>query len=307
MFGHWESQTRKLNRHYQSANALHEFNADLFESLLDYKSKSFGSKLKYLSQLGKIGDDNMYIVKTSGTLDGIIKDAKNKDAVVGNYNTVPIKLIANSGTALQSFYDRSNLLDGTDNKFYGEQITAVYLNGVYRAKDHDYDAKDYWWASNDVLSTHNPYPVNLDQQYGAYSECECFELHADPNLKLIKWFNSLPSSSKHDNSQLGNTEYIGSSLPTNGGENILNTTSSKVELTGGVNLDDQTGATIILTKGIADQYYTGDKAKSYQLPFIGATVFSTIKKRTYDVDPYLFYFITPTIFDEKGNVAQLAH
>lgn len=307
MHGQWQSQTRRLNRHYQSVDDLGVFNANLFKSLLSYKSPSFGSKLKYLSQLGKIGDDNMYIVKASGTLDGIIKDAGNKDAVVGNYNTVPIKLIANSGEALQNFYDRDNRLDGTDDKFYGEQITAVFLNQEYRAKDLEYDVKNFWYASNDNYNTNNPYPINLDQDYGGSASSQVFELHADPKIKLIKWFEALTSSSKHDASQLGNKEYIGSALPTSGGYNVFNYPSSKVELTGGVSLDDQTGATITLTKGIANQDYTGNKAIDYLLPFIGSTVFSTITKNTYGKNAYLFYFVTPTIFDENGNVAQLEH
>lgn len=291
MFGHFVSETRKLNRHYQSEINLGLFNAIQTDNLLVYKGFKSLSQLSYSAIQGTIGGQNMYIIKGSMTLD---KEIKKDNNVIGNYNSVPYNLIANDGVAMDKLYDGQQQLTGTDKKFFGYQITTFYLN-----KDGRKDTSNYFIPGNYTQGV--LFPNNLEQLKAENPMFQAIDA-IDSGVYVPQYYFKLPKEQKHDTSQVGNKEYIGKM-----GEGTLLTLGSKVESSSVENTDDWSNASVTLTVGIPDNQYTGNNAISFQLPPIGISYFQTVASNVYGENFYLVYVITPTIYDDQGKVADLKH
>lgn len=150
MYGHWESQTRKLNRHYQSVKELIESllrDGERGYCKLSVKDKNpFSLPLKKgINITLKIGGNNMYITSKSTKVTKVHTEKMGRLAEGDWYFSDVVNLVNTDGVSIENLYDVNGLIEPSQNLYLGFQAQIF----VYRRKEGEYgpdaeiDAADY--------------------------------------------------------------------------------------------------------------------------------------------------------------------
>ena len=337
MYGHWFSDngTRKLNRHWQGEEILGFFN--MYHVINDGLSILMPKTTDHLSVLMKKSTGHLSVLMKKSTITLASKMVKSSNRMSIKMNKItesgkimyttrgkgkfkkvaksvatagPFNIITNSGDAFKKLYDNEDLLSTSTTRFLGFQVSVIYCDKSFNGGNgfSTYELKN-------MLSTPNfaplffPIPSGDGQQYPTAGYMSYQPLSVD----LVKFYNE---NCKHDLSQMGNTEYIGSDYMNTdyyGDFNMMGLIKSieMLSITKDLNNDSVLKGTEVGTEEIVmkisnnDFNATGDSVQQRRIPIIGKSILgipvSTGSGRCAD----LAYVFTPTVYDETGKIATL--
>ena len=337
MYGHWFSDngTRKLNRHWQGEEILGFFN--MYHVINDGLSILMPRSTDHLSVLMKKSTDHLSVLmkKSTTTLTSKMVKSNNRMSIKmtkitesgkimyttrgnGKFKKVaksvatagPFNIITNSGDAFKKLYDNEDLLSSSTTRFLGFQVSVLYCDKTYVGQTEGYSGFNTYGLKNmDANISPKFYPLSIgDNTYPASQYIDA----QPPSVDIIKLYNE---NCKHNLSQMGNTEYIGSDYINDdyyGDFNMmwLITSIDLLSITKDLNDDSVLNGTEVGTEEIVmkisnyDFNATGG-APQRMIPIIGKSILgiptSTGSGRCAD----LAYIFTPTVYDEKGNIATL--
>ena len=230
MYGHWfsENGTRKLNRHWQGEEILGFFN--MYHVINDGLSILMPRSTDHLSVLMKKSTDHLSVLmkKSTTTLTSKMVKSNNRMSIKmtkitesgkimyttrgnGKFKKVaksvatagPFNIITNSGDAFKKLYDNEDLLSTSTTRFLGFQVSVIYCDKKFN--------DGYGFSTNELKNmlaapafapSFFPLPSG-DSEYPTASYMS-YQTHS---VDLVKFYNE---NCKHNLSQLGNSEYIGS-------------------------------------------------------------------------------------------------
>ena len=336
MYGHWfsENGTRKLNRHWQGEEILGFFN--MYHVINDGLSILMPRSTDHLSVLMKKSTDHLSVLmkKSTTTLTSKMVKSNNRMSIKmtkitesgkimyttrgnGKFKKVaksvatagPFNIITNSGDDFKKLYDNEDLLSTSTTRFLGFQVSVLYCDKKFNGGNgFSTNALKNALATPEFAPSFFPLPSG-DSEYPTAS----YMSYQTPSVDLVKFYNE---NCKHNLSQLGNSEYIGSDYMNNDyydDFNMMNliTSIDLLSITEDLNDDSVLNGTEVGTEEIVmkisntDFNATGNGASERRIPIIGKSILgipvSTGSGRCAD----LAYIFTPTVYDEKGNIATL--
>lgn len=251
-----------------------------------------------LHGLGNVGGKDMYLIRNVKKGE-IIKCNKGAASRVDVYEL--------SGEEMKYFYDNGDLLSSTKSRYFGYQITA------YRTPP----TRTTGWERGKSWNSIIPGISNLFCPKDSNYVFASYLNDRDSSDEMVSAYKALTYEGlKHDTSQFGNTELVGTSelnntlmkLTYSVAEFKINTTD-KWSGTADVNTYEKMEGSFDWTSSISTNDYKAKEPKK-EMPAIGKTfVFATGSYSNYDTK-YInntVYFVTPTIYDNQGKVAKLKH
>ena len=195
MFGHWVSQTRKLNRHYQSVIRLGFWNAKKGNSKLQYNAVK--------TKKNKRGRKMVYKISKEIVLD---TEWIDKDIHIGAYNSKPVIIAGTQDTAMKGLSDKGKPLTGGANRFLGWQVTAFGVNPELDDEDVDKYARIGDTNSNSIALFPTIPGTNLSS---VLQEDISIAANNKNKANFLSLYNSGTKLTKHNIKQLNNIDFVG--------------------------------------------------------------------------------------------------
>ena len=288
MFGHWESQTRKLNRHYQSVMRLGFWNARKGKSKLNYAAVK--------TKKNKRGRKMVYKISKEIVLDTEWTDG---DKHIGAYNHDPVIIAGLKDTAMKGLSDIGKPLSGGANRFLGWQVTAFGLN----PEIDDEDVYKYARIKGDPNEIALfPTEPGTNMIYEIQKDISVVRSVKNQS-NFLSLYNSGKNIAKHDITQLNNVDFVGDNTPGQFFNGINGPYKPSMTIARGGATD--LGATVTLSQAVPDDAFM-DTENNKDIPIIGATVCLT----SWDgggARPRVVYILTPTVVDSTGHIVELTH
>lgn len=292
--GTWVSNTRKLNGHWQSNKRKGFLNMIKELSKMSFKTNKSDSLLSLMLDEDKQGDNIMYIQKKQGIFITKHMEGSLPKSII-KYSAEPENMIFGTGDEYMNFWDNNQKLSPNNKRFFGLQISFIIYDGGY--------FEPYGNGGDDTPSPNgNALPINTT---GSTGDENSKLFITDENSKFGKFRNSDFSSlisdivKQHNTTQSSNTEYKGdNTAPFYLDESIVK---------GNFIYGD--GGQSIFSLSMSDSVFkkTGRHPnQGSQMPLIGKTVFTrSAAADGAEKEINLMYVITPTVYDEKGQIAVL--
>ena len=323
MFGQWESQTRKLNRHYQSVrrlgfwNMIRHIRRAVFESTKSENSLNYDSTGYTYEEINEetkqMEEKIMYVNSLKVHMDSEWKTEDGK-AVIGAYNSVPAKFIGLADTKIKNLTDNGDPLASGTNRFLGYQLTIFTVSPEWvAANNKKSDNENLICGRNDNLSnsgginlasfvegTHNEYG-----QDGATIAESNVPFGSLVKSNFMRKYHDGDGIVKQDVSQKDTTDFTGSTpnfMEKAGPYSGIVTWSASIVRSGYTDLNSD----VTIQAAIKDEDFN-NTFNPKQIPVIGQTFYVHTGNSSYAAPGRFYYVFTPTVFNAKGDVIELNH
>ena len=339
MQGHWfsENGTRKLNRHWQGEEILGFFN--MYHVINDGLSILMPRSTDHLSVLMKKSTGHLSVLMKKSTITLSSKMVKSNTIMSIKMNKItesgkimyttrgngkfkkvaksvatagPFNIITNSGDAFKKLYDNEDLLSTSTTRFLGFQVSVIYCDKKYVGTGGNttgfttYDLKNMLDAG-----TFAPWFFPLPSGKSEYPKTG-YMSYQPLSVDVVKFYNE---NCKHDLSQMGNSEYIGSDYMRDDDEmfnmmwliDSIDLTSITEDLSDdSVKKGTEVGTYEMVMK-ISDNDFnaTGSTPTKRGIPIIGKSILGIPVSGGSGRFADLAYVFTPTVYDETGKIATL--
>lgn len=299
MYGHWQSGTRKLNKHWQSV---------IINSI--FRMRSGSKKIAYKSRKSI---DELSCKMTREIKDGKVmyssSNLKQGKVYLVKYGAASkVDVVSLGGTGMKYILDNGDELKDSDKYFLGFQVTAYMYNRT--------GTTDVWTNTNTDIGTNyysGIWTIPKDNYYITANTLSSL----NQTSQLVSSYKKFSNKLKHDTSQFGNSKFVGNS---DYQAHIWRAIDGGCVFETGLTTWKGTGddTEVLCEDGFMDyimsingDYFlknipASDSTKTKEIPKIGVTMGFMALTAARQSAAQIYYLITPTIYDREGNIADLS-
>ena len=297
MYGHWQSGTRKLNKHWQSVIMNSILRMRNGSKKIAYKSRKSIDELSY--KMTREIKDGKVMYSSSNLKQGKVYLVKYGAAS-------KVDVVSLGGTGMKYILDNGDELKDSDKYFLGFQVTAYMYNKTGTTEV---------WNNTDTYDYNHYEGKWTIPKEGYYTVARPLS-SLNQTSQLVSSYKQFSNKLKHDTSQFGNSKFVGNSNYTS---HIWRAIDGGCVLETGLTTWKGTGddTEVLCKDGFMDyimsingDYFLknipADDSKSKEIPKIGVTMGFMCLNIALQSSSKIYYLITPTIYDREGNIADLS-